>query len=112
MAGSWTAPKPFSIAAAKIAALKNGQDRQVLSMILGTADPWSSSHGYYGYSRDRSIPGTGVTIPSSMYEVVIPLICRTGRGMSSTVLDGEPVRAEEVALALVRRSVRVVRSAL
>jgi hypothetical protein len=89
--GSWTAPKPFSIAAAKIAALKNRQDRQVLSMILGTADPWSSSHGYYGYSRDRSIPGTGVTIPASMTDVVVPLICKTGRGRLLTVLEDEPV---------------------
>ena len=89
--GSWTAPKPLSMAAGKIAAQKNAQDRQILSMILGTADPWSSSHGYYGYSRDRSIPGSGVTIPASMTDVVIPLICKTGRGRLLTVLEDEPV---------------------
>jgi superfamily II DNA or RNA helicase len=89
--GSWSNPKPFSIAAGKIAALKDVQDRQILSMVLGTADPWSSSHGYYGYSRDRSIPGTGVTIPASMTDVVVPLICRTGRGGLLTVLADEPV---------------------
>ncbi|MEX0790362.1 MAG: SNF2-related protein, partial [Actinomycetota bacterium] len=89
--GSWSNPKPFSIAAGKIAALKDAQDRQVLSMVLGTADPWSSSHGYYGYSRDRSIPGTGVTLPASMTDVVIPLICKTGRGRLLTVLEDEPV---------------------
>ncbi len=88
--GSWNKPRPFSIAAAKVAALNQLEDRQILSMILGTADPWSSSHGYYGYSRDRSIPGTGITVPSSMTDVVLPLICSTGRGRLLTVLEQEP----------------------
>ena len=77
--GSWGKAKPYPISARTIAGLKDAHDRQILSMILGTAD-WAGNYGYYGYGRDKSVSGSGVMVAASIVNEVLPLICTTGRG--------------------------------
>ena len=78
--GSWGKPKPVPISPKVIGQLPDARDRQIFSMTLGTSDPWVNSYGYYGYGRDRSIPGSDLTVPTSIADAIVPLIGATGRG--------------------------------
>lgn len=78
--GSWSEHKGVSLSPGLIGQLGDAADRQILSMTLGTSDPWANSYGYYGYGKDRSVSGVGMTVPASIIGTVVPLICSTGRG--------------------------------
>lgn len=78
--GTWSKHKSVSLSPKLIGQLGDAADRQILSMTLGTSDPWANSYGYYGYGRDRSVSGSGLTVPASIVGTIVPLICSTGRG--------------------------------
>jgi superfamily II DNA or RNA helicase len=77
--GSWGKPKPQRIDARTIPQLNEPSDRQIFSMLLGSQQPWSG-YGYYtGYGAGGVASGSRVAVPASMTDVLVPLICRTGR---------------------------------
>ncbi|MEX2586788.1 MAG: DEAD/DEAH box helicase [Actinomycetota bacterium] len=79
--GGWKKPQPLTLSTGQIERLDYAEDRQILSIILGAADPWPGTRPYRGYGRERTTPGLGVVVERSVTAEVIPLICRTGRGM-------------------------------
>ncbi|MEO7804326.1 MAG: DEAD/DEAH box helicase [Actinomycetota bacterium] len=73
--GSWSKLKSQQIKAQLIRQLDDANDRQILSMILGSQEPWSG----YGYYAANGLSGSRVPVPGSMTDVLVPLICQTGR---------------------------------
>ncbi len=67
--GGWTLLKPLRLAAGAIASLPLTEDRQILSLLRG-ADIPNGGH----FDSDWSY-----IIPAPMMELVIPLLCATGR---------------------------------
>ncbi|MBW3591496.1 MAG: DEAD/DEAH box helicase [Actinobacteria bacterium] len=79
--GGWKKPQPLTLSTASIERVDHAEDRQILSMLLATADPWMGGYPNRGYGREHTIPGLGVVVARSVTNQVIPLVCRTGRGM-------------------------------
>ena len=84
--GTWGKAKPLSISARTIADLPDPADREILSMILGAADPWRNYYAGYG-----KISGGGLVVPEAVIDSIVPAVCRTGRGLLQPDGVGEPV---------------------
>lgn len=80
--GSWRKPKSVSLNPAMIGGLPQALDREILSMILGSADAWTGTYSYYAsYARGPSVPGSELRVPVAVIDAVVPLIVRSGRGL-------------------------------
>ena len=73
--GDWSKPKFESIASSVIAQLPDAEDRKILTILRGAG---SQPGGYSYTSYDYAYRGR-FALSSSLAEVVLPFMCRTGR---------------------------------
>lgn len=91
--GSWGKLKPQRIDAQAILQLDESSDRQIFSILLGSQHPWSG-YGYYtGYGAGSFASGARISLPSSMTDVLIPVICQTGRAYTRAGSSGDEPEA-------------------
>jgi superfamily II DNA or RNA helicase len=74
MNGEWGKFKSQRIYARDIAGLKNPADRKILAILFGARQEYS-----YGYSSDSDSTTPQFTPPRPLWEVLLPLLCATGR---------------------------------
>jgi len=75
--GEWRKPKSQRLNAKFVSSLPEQSDRQILTMLMGAQDQRSGSYDYYS---GHAISGVAAQVPGSISEVLVPLICQTGRG--------------------------------
>ncbi|CAN5546447.1 hypothetical protein BH24ACT26_BH24ACT26_07280 [soil metagenome] len=80
--GTWGKPKTLRITPQRISEMADPDDRQLLSMLMGSQqDRWTGAYRYYsGYGGQRGLPGARIPVSDAIMETLIPLVCRTGRG--------------------------------
>lgn len=80
--GAWSSPKSLTVNCALLSRLPHPADREILSMVLGTVDTLTTGYSSYSYSYSgASISGARVVISPAITNLLIPQICRTGRGL-------------------------------
>jgi len=75
--GQWGKPKSQRISAESISSMPDRSDRQILTMLLGAQDQRAGGYDYYS---GHSVSGVAAQVPGSISDVLVPLICQTGRG--------------------------------
>ncbi|MEX0802364.1 MAG: SNF2-related protein [Candidatus Binatia bacterium] len=75
MNGSWGKLKTRRIRPQELAALTDASDKRIMSILFGAKE--ETSYGYSSYYYD-SAP-TSYTLAQPLWEVVLPLMCATGR---------------------------------
>ncbi|MGI8427456.1 MAG: SNF2-related protein [Actinomycetota bacterium] len=75
--GEWGKPKTQRINSKFISTVPEQGDRQILTMLLGAQDQRETAYDHYsGYG----VSGVSLGVPGSISDLVVPLICDTGRG--------------------------------
>jgi superfamily II DNA or RNA helicase len=82
--GNWGKVKHKKFGPLDVAPLSDGIDRQVLTMLLGATDDFS-----YGYSFGAH--SSHFILTPAMWEMVLPLMCSTGRCTLSESAAGEQI---------------------
>ncbi|HYA28695.1 MAG TPA: SWIM zinc finger family protein, partial [Acidobacteriota bacterium] len=83
--GKWGKTKPKRFAGVDVAQLSDAVDRRVLTMLLGAKDEFD-----YGYNY--GVSGSQFLLSPSMWEIVLPLMCSTGRcALRQSLLDDDYV---------------------
>lgn len=84
--------KPQPINAQLIPQLDRSSDRHILSLLLG-AQPLSGTPYYGGYRASGFASGASIAVPASVTDVLVPLVCRTGRAYARSDSPGDELLA-------------------
>ncbi|MPZ91270.1 MAG: helicase SNF2 [Actinobacteria bacterium] len=90
--GSWGKPKPQQIKAQLIPQLDQSSDRHIFSLLLGS-QPWVGEPHHGGYRPGRYSSGGSISVPASVTDVLVPLICQTGRACTMSGPTGDELLA-------------------
>jgi superfamily II DNA or RNA helicase len=74
--GQWSKLKEAKLDHECIAALSDGADRTIVSMLAGAQAERSSYYGYYGYGSEKQ---SKYTLTGPLARAALPAMCRTGR---------------------------------
>jgi superfamily II DNA or RNA helicase len=87
--GAWSKPKGRRFGHAEIAALPDPADRRALAMLAGGRES-SNQYISYGYSYHYDSTPSRVNISAALGEALLPLLCATGRCLTSPAGPDEP----------------------
>jgi superfamily II DNA or RNA helicase len=82
--GSWGKLKQQRIRAEDILALPDAADRRILSLLFGASQAYAYRYGYYDSSASE------FPINQAAWDIVLPLMCETGRCLMQRAPDCEP----------------------
>ncbi len=75
--GGWKKPRPLSLTPRDIPRLQDSDDRRILSALIGGQTAANSWSGYYYDPVNRVSSSVRISVP--LAEVVLPMLCKTGR---------------------------------
>lgn len=84
--GNWGKRKAYRVASDVVSQLSDVADRQIFAMLVGAQEHYG---GYY-YRPHRADSYGQVSVPSSMIDALVPLICQTGRAWLKVEDDEDP----------------------
>lgn len=90
--GSWGKLKPQSINAQLVPQLDGSSDRHIWSLLLGT-QPLSREPYYGAYRPSGFAAGASIAVPESVTDVLVPLLCQTGRAYTRSDSPGDQLLA-------------------
>src|SRR5438094_9517686 len=83
--GDWAKPKPTSVSPSEIAQLPDAVDREIVPLLLGASDPYTTSYlSQYGRASFR--------LAGPLVDRVLPLVAQSGRAL----LRARPQPGEEI----------------
>lgn len=87
--GSPGRPKALRLSPMIISQIPDALDRQILFTLAGSQSKWSSDYEFYS-PHGRGISASGVALPSSASQLIVPLIARTERAFRRSETSLEP----------------------
>ena len=82
--GEWGKIKQQRIRPAEIPALRDDADRRILTLLFGASQPYDYRYSYYGSSASP------FAVDRAAWDVILPLMCATGRCLLQLAPDREP----------------------
>ncbi|HSE97246.1 MAG TPA: DEAD/DEAH box helicase, partial [Blastocatellia bacterium] len=77
--GEWGKLKTQTITRRQLDMMPDPADRQILSLLSGAKERYTSSYNYYSYNYSYDSLPARYTLPHPVEQSLIPMMCRTGR---------------------------------